>query len=104
MPWSFSINNLINFFDEKNPRKISPPNLLSVRFYSVELMRLKTWSWKQATSGSKKDVKWLTWRKQLSKLQSGQGEAKGKGKGYGIEGTVQDRQAKMEDLEELSTR
>ena len=42
--------------------------------------------------------------KQLSKLQSGQGEAKGKGKGYGIEGTVQDRQAKMEDLEELSTR
>ena len=42
--------------------------------------------------------------KQLSKLQSGQGVVKGKGKGYGTGSTVQDRQAKMEDLEELSTR
>ena len=44
--------------------------------------------------------------KQLSKLQSGQGvvKGKGKGKGYGTGGTAQERQAKMEDLEELSTR
>lgn len=46
--------------------------------------------------------------KQLSRVQSGQGvvkgKGKGKGKGYGTGGTVQDRQAKMEDLEELSTR
>ena len=42
--------------------------------------------------------------KQRSKLQSGQGVVKGKGKGYGTGGTVQERQAKMEDLEELSTR
>ena len=42
--------------------------------------------------------------KQLSKLQSGQGVVKGKGKGYGTGGTAQERQAKMEDLEELSTR
>ena len=44
------------------------------------------------------------WEKQLSKLQSGQGVVKGKGKGYGTGGTVQERQAKIEDLEELSTR
>ena len=42
--------------------------------------------------------------KQLSRVQSGQGVAKGKGKGYSIGGGVQDRQPKMEDLEELSTR
>ena len=40
--------------------------------------------------------------KQLSRVQSGQGVVKGKG--YGTGGTVQDRQAKIEDLEELSTR
>ena len=39
--------------------------------------------------------------KQLSRVQSGQGVVKGKGKGYGTGGKVQDRQAKMEDLEEL---
>ena len=42
--------------------------------------------------------------KQLSRVQSGQGAVKGKRKGYGTRGTVQDRQAKMEDLEELSAR
>ena len=39
--------------------------------------------------------------KQLSRVQSGQGVVRGKGKGYGTGGKVQDRQAKMEDLEEL---
>ena len=39
--------------------------------------------------------------KQLSRVQSGQGVVKGKGKSYGTGGKVQDRQTKMEDLEEL---
>ena len=42
--------------------------------------------------------------KQLSRVHAGQGVAKGKGKGYGTGGGVQDRPAKMEELEELSTR
>ena len=42
--------------------------------------------------------------KQLSRVQSGQGVSKGRGKGYGTGSAVQDRQAKMEDVEELSTR
>ena len=42
--------------------------------------------------------------KQLSRVQAGQGVAKGKGRGYGTGSGVQDRPAKMEELEELSTR
>jgi len=42
--------------------------------------------------------------KQLSRVQAGQGVAKGKGKGYGTGSGVQERPAKMEELEELSTR
>ncbi|XP_068716085.1 coiled-coil domain-containing protein 13-like [Montipora foliosa] len=42
--------------------------------------------------------------KQLNRVQSGQGVAKGKGKGYSSAGGAHDRQAKIDDLEELSTR
>ena len=42
--------------------------------------------------------------KQLNRMQSAQGVAKGKGKGYSSSGGAHDRQAKIDDLEELSTR
>jgi len=42
--------------------------------------------------------------KQLSRVQSGQGVAKGRGKGYSTGSAVHERQAKTEDVDELSTR